>query len=195
MFADESHQQVEQLGDQNHTTLGTLFRVSLHFRFVQPRQRAIRIDLHRAQRRYVRLGPCERARKKRAKTGVTHEVRQMRTQLLTDGKGRWSFCPGRFISPGLTSNETLGKIQHLWSALAHLEIRSAHPPVCPAQGRGAPILCERLAKATLLLPVHGGPKTSTRLPPRTPFAPSFSSSRAMSGERVSRRLRDPAAAK
>ena len=65
--------------------------------------------------------------------------------------------------------------------MAHLEIRSAHPPVCPARGRGAPILWERLPKAKLFLPVHGEPETSTLLAPKTPLLPSFSSGRAMPG--------------
>jgi hypothetical protein len=65
--------------------------------------------------------------------------------------------------------------------MAHLEIRSAPPPVCPARGRGAPILWERLPKAKLFLPVHGEPETSTLLAPKTPLLPSFSSGRAMPG--------------
>src|SRR5476649_924841 len=80
--------------------------------------------MHLAQPRNFRVGQDERARKERTKTDVAHECRQMRTQLLIDEKGRWDFCLGRFISPRLISDETLGEIPHLWSGSAHLETRS-----------------------------------------------------------------------
>src|ERR1019366_471421 len=123
-FADESHQQSEQLGEQNNSALENLIRVNLRSKFVQRFERAIRFDMHRAQPRNFRVGQRERARNERTKTDVAHECRQLRTQLLTNEEGRLGFCLGRFVFPRLINNETLGEIPHLWSGSAHLEMCS-----------------------------------------------------------------------
>src|SRR5450759_1034438 len=104
-------------------------RENLRSKIVRGFERAIRIDMHRAQPRNFRVGQRERARNERTKTDVAHECRQLRTQLLTNEKGHRSFCLGRFIFPRLISNETLGEIPHLWSGSAHLETRS-HGALC-----------------------------------------------------------------
>ena len=69
-FSDESHQQSEQLGEQNNAALENLIRVNLRSKFVQPFERAIRVDMHRAQPRDFRVGQRECAGKERMKTGV-----------------------------------------------------------------------------------------------------------------------------
>src|ERR1035438_9250263 len=80
--------------------------------------------MHHAKPQNFRVGERECARKKRTKPDIAHECRQMRTQLLTDERGRPVFCFGRFVSTRLISNETFGKIPHLWSGSAHLETPS-----------------------------------------------------------------------
>src|SRR5581483_3454609 len=77
IFADESHQKSEQLGEQYNSTLETPIRACLRLKFLQTFQGAIRFDMHRAEPRNFGVGENERARKEATKPAVAHEHRQM----------------------------------------------------------------------------------------------------------------------
>src|SRR6266850_1284830 len=128
IFANESPEQFEQLGENSSSSRDNRLRVNLRFEFGRSRQRAIRFDMRRAQPRNFRSGQHERARQEHSNTGVSHEGRQKRMQLLRNRKGRQGYWPGRFIFPRLMSNKTPGEFAHLRSGPAHLQTPSQSSP-------------------------------------------------------------------